>query len=78
MKTISSNHQTYYKFKVTRKEDNETKLFFQYKQLQAYCGIPRSTLYKIFKGSTPTVWVSRYEFEQVRLPRHSLRDIDYS
>ena len=79
MKTISSHHQTFYKFKVTRKEDNESKLFFQYKQLKEYCGIPRSTLYKIFDGSSkPNSWCSRYIFEKVRLPRQQLTTIDYT
>jgi len=77
MRTINPQHQTYYKFKVTRKSDNETHLFFKFNELKEYCGIPRSTLYKIFKGSKPNTWVSRYTFEQIRLPRHTLREIHY-
>jgi len=74
---VNNEHQTYYKYKITRKEDNETKLFFKYNELKEYCGIPRSTLYKIFNGAKPTSWVSRYTFEKVKLPRFQVKPIEY-
>ena len=77
MKTLTKDNQTYYKYKVVRKDDNETKLFFKYNELKEYCGVPRSTLYKIFEGCEPKRWCSKYIFEQVRLPRHQLREIEY-
>ena len=77
MKTINQQHQTFYKYKITRKEDNDIKLFFKYEELKEYCGIPRSTLYKVFNGATPQSWCSKYTFEKVRLPRHQLREIEY-
>ena len=78
MKGIHDQNQTFYKFRIIRKEDNETHLCFQYNDVFKYCGIPRSTLYKIFNGATPQVWCSRYTFEKVRLPRHQLREINYT
>lgn len=69
---------TYYKFKIINKEQKETKLFYQYNELKEYCGIPRSTLYKIFNGQTPKRWCDRYTFEKVKLPREVMNHIDYS
>ena len=72
------NKVTYYKFKVTNKEANETKLFYHYNELKDYCGVPRSTLYRIFNGETPNRWCKQYTFEKVKLPREVISRIEYS
>ena len=77
MKSIHHTNQTYYKYKITRTEDNDIKLCFKYEDVKEYCGIPRSTLYKVFNGATPKLWCKKYTFEKVRLPRHQLREIEY-
>ena len=69
---------TYYKFKVINKETHETKLFYHYKELKEYCGIPRSTLYKIFNGAKPKSWCSTYTFEKIKLPREVISFINYT
>jgi len=70
------NNQTFYKYQLYNKETDETKLFFKYQEVKDYCGIARSTMYKIFNGQTPSKW-SNYIFSKVRLPRHNIVEITY-
>jgi hypothetical protein len=70
------NIQTFYKYQIYNKETDETKLFFKYQEVKDYCGIARSTMYKIFNGQLPSKW-SKYIFSKVRLPRHNIVEITY-
>lgn len=70
------NIQTFYKYQIYNKETDETKLFFKYQEVKDYCGIARSTMYKIFNGQVPSKW-SKYIFSKVRLPRHTIVEITY-
>ena len=60
---------TFYKYRVTKKESGESKLFFKYGDIAEFCRVPRSTLYKIFNGQTTSEWLEKFKFEQVRIPR---------
>lgn len=60
---------TFFKYRVTNKESGESKLFFKFSEIDEFCRIPRSTLYKIFNGSDSSDWLKQFTFEQVRIPR---------
>ena len=62
--------QTLYKYKVFNKQLKETHLFTKFQQVREYCGISRPQLYKIFNGATPNKWVTRYDFQSIRIPKY--------
>ena len=62
----------FYKFKVYNIENNEYRMFQNYKKLKEYIDIPRSSMYKIMDGRTIPKW-SKYEFKQIRIPITDLK-----
>ena len=68
---------TYYKYKMTRKSDGETKLFYRHEDLFKYYPVPRTTLYRILKGKK-SKYKKEYDFERVKMPRLEINEIKYN
>lgn len=61
---------TFYKYKITNKITNESRMFVKFNDVRAYCGISRPQIYRIFNGASPKCWVDKYDFEQIRVPNY--------
>tara|TARA_R100001369_G_scaffold58653_1_gene85581 strand:- start:212 stop:433 length:222 start_codon:yes stop_codon:yes gene_type:complete len=61
----------YYKFEVHNRTTNEYRMFQNYKKLQEYINIPRSSLYQNMGGKEIQKW-NCYGFKQIRIPIRNL------
>lgn len=67
---------TYYKYKVSDKNDEDIHYFYTYKDLKEYVNVPRTTLFRILKGHK-SKYLKDHNFYSVKLPRLELRVLTY-
>ena len=73
---VELKNPTYYKYKVTDKNGENIKYFYNYKELTEYISVTRTTLYRILKGHK-SKYLKEHDFFKVKLPRLALNEIIY-
>tara|TARA_R110002073_G_scaffold99523_2_gene227355 strand:- start:2559 stop:2774 length:216 start_codon:yes stop_codon:yes gene_type:complete len=68
---------TFYKYRITNRETKECRLCFQYEDVKKFTNIPRSTMYRVFRGENKNKYIKKYIFEKVRIPREDLSTVLY-